>query len=83
MLVRIRRTCLCSHTKSAHEHFRAGTDCGLCDCSRFHARYAVELHPRQPEQQVVLPEPYVEPVRPAAGVVVAPRESQEQAAPQR
>lgn len=25
----------CSHAKSAHEHYRAGTDCSECDCARF------------------------------------------------
>lgn len=28
-------TCRCGHDRSAHEHYRAGTDCGLCDCVRF------------------------------------------------
>ncbi|MFP5072085.1 hypothetical protein ACLFMI_20765 [Pseudonocardia nantongensis] len=32
--------CRCGHERDAHEHFRAGTDCGVCGiaCSRFHAR---------------------------------------------
>jgi hypothetical protein len=25
----------CHHERDAHEHYRAGTDCGLCDCERF------------------------------------------------
>lgn len=30
--------CRCGHTKDAHEHFRAGGDCGICGpevCRRF------------------------------------------------
>ena len=25
----------CAHAREAHEHYRQGTDCSLCDCSRF------------------------------------------------
>ena len=25
----------CGHDRRAHEHYRAGTDCALCDCPRF------------------------------------------------
>ena len=28
-------TCRCGHDRTAHQHYRAGTDCGLCDCVRF------------------------------------------------
>ncbi len=28
--------CSCGHGKQAHEHYRAGSDCALCDCGRFH-----------------------------------------------
>jgi hypothetical protein len=27
--------CRCGHGKSAHSHYRRGTDCSLCDCPRF------------------------------------------------
>jgi hypothetical protein len=28
--------CVCGHDRSAHEHYRAGTDCALCEsCNRF------------------------------------------------
>jgi hypothetical protein len=25
----------CGHGRQAHEHYRAGTDCALCDCRQF------------------------------------------------
>ncbi|MGY1856588.1 hypothetical protein [Modestobacter sp. SYSU DS0290] len=25
----------CGHGKVAHEHYRRGTDCALCDCARY------------------------------------------------
>jgi hypothetical protein len=27
--------CTCGHTGEAHEHYRAGTDCGSCRCGRY------------------------------------------------
>lgn len=24
--------CLCGHTLTAHEHYRRGSDCGICGC---------------------------------------------------
>lgn len=30
-----RVTCVCGHEQDAHEHYRPGTDCALCDCPRF------------------------------------------------
>jgi len=30
-----RRICTCGHSRAAHEHYRQGTDCALCDCPRF------------------------------------------------
>ena len=30
-------TCRCGHAADAHEHFRAGTDCGTCPCTRYGA----------------------------------------------
>lgn len=32
--------CRCGHERDAHEHYRAGTDCGVCGttCRAFHAR---------------------------------------------
>jgi hypothetical protein len=32
---RVLRRCRCSHPRSAHEHYRAGTDRSLCDCTRY------------------------------------------------
>jgi len=28
-------TCVCGHGEDAHEHYRPGTDCALCDCPKF------------------------------------------------
>jgi hypothetical protein len=28
-------TCGCGHVKTAHEHYRRGSDCALCDCARY------------------------------------------------
>ncbi|MEJ8278290.1 hypothetical protein [Pseudonocardia spirodelae] len=32
--------CRCGHERDAHEHYRPGTDCGVCGatCRAFHAR---------------------------------------------
>ncbi|HEV2376407.1 MAG TPA: hypothetical protein VGS19_30080 [Streptosporangiaceae bacterium] len=27
--------CACGHDRDAHRHFRPGSDCGLCTCSRW------------------------------------------------
>lgn len=27
--------CRCGHTASVHDHYRAGTDCPLCDCPAY------------------------------------------------
>jgi len=29
-----RRDCACGHQRQAHAHYRAGSDCSLCGCSR-------------------------------------------------
>jgi len=29
--------CTCGHGAAAHEHYRRGTDCALCTCSKFRA----------------------------------------------
>jgi hypothetical protein len=29
------RACRCGHGAETHEHFRAGSDCAVCDCPRF------------------------------------------------
>jgi len=29
------RPCGCGHGRDAHEHYRRGTDCALCSCSRY------------------------------------------------
>jgi hypothetical protein len=28
-------TCVCGHPRDAHEHYRPGSDCALCDCQKF------------------------------------------------
>ncbi|QQD75151.1 hypothetical protein I8920_09775 [Curtobacterium sp. YC1] len=28
-------TCVCGHVQDAHEHYRPGSDCALCDCPKF------------------------------------------------
>ncbi|SOD71592.1 hypothetical protein SAMN05892883_1093 [Jatrophihabitans sp. GAS493] len=42
------QTCKCGHGRDAHEHFRAGSDCGECSatvCNRFRrARFAHRSH---------------------------------------
>jgi hypothetical protein len=30
--------CRCGHRRDAHKHYRPGSDCGLCACTRFRAR---------------------------------------------
>ncbi|QYB03116.1 hypothetical protein I1A62_39135 [Rhodococcus sp. USK10] len=27
--------CRCGHTFAAHEHYRKGTSCAMCDCPKF------------------------------------------------
>ena len=29
--------CRCGHQARAHEHYRRGSDCALCECSRYKA----------------------------------------------
>jgi hypothetical protein len=31
--------CVCSHPGAVHQHYRHGTDCGLCDCPRYRQAY--------------------------------------------
>jgi hypothetical protein len=30
-----KRQCVCGHDRSAHEHYRSGSECALCDCGRY------------------------------------------------
>lgn len=30
-----RQACRCGHIAVAHEHYRDGSDCALCDCKRY------------------------------------------------
>lgn len=39
------RTCTCGHPELSHEHYRAGTDCGACDCTQFQAPRGNPLMP--------------------------------------
>ena len=38
--------CSCGHGKRAHEHYRKGSDCALCDCLRFRRRGFIRLWSR-------------------------------------
>jgi hypothetical protein len=31
-----RKACACGHGKPAHHHYRAGSDCALCSCRKYH-----------------------------------------------
>jgi hypothetical protein len=31
------KDCRCGHSQGAHEHYRRGTDCALCQCPKFKA----------------------------------------------
>ena len=33
--VHLLSTCRCGHPRTAHQHYRAGSDCALCDCPKF------------------------------------------------
>lgn len=35
MLADPRPTCTCGHPFTFHEHYRAGDDCGTCDCRAY------------------------------------------------
>jgi hypothetical protein len=37
------RVCACGHPKQAHQHYRAGTDCALCTCTRLKMPVATRL----------------------------------------
>jgi hypothetical protein len=30
------KTCSCGHDKQAHLHYRAGSDCAVCGCGKYH-----------------------------------------------
>jgi hypothetical protein len=30
------KPCACGHGRQAHQHYRAGKDCALCSCARYH-----------------------------------------------
>ncbi|WP_158306519.1 hypothetical protein [Rhodococcus opacus] len=32
--------CRCGHPFAAHEHYRAGTSCAICDCPRFRRSFS-------------------------------------------
>ena len=71
MAISLRRPCRCGHAKDAHEHYRRGTDCSGCRCTRFQGRMVltVSLGPVPvPVTQAVVPDevpypdtPYVRP----------------------
>jgi hypothetical protein len=34
----VTKPCACGHSKTAHQHYRAGTDCSGCSCGRYAKR---------------------------------------------
>jgi len=32
------RACRCGHVADAHEHYRRGTDCAVCECAKYRRR---------------------------------------------
>jgi hypothetical protein len=40
--------CRCGHAEQAHEHYRRGTDCALCECARFRAGSGPAAPPAPP-----------------------------------
>lgn len=39
--------CRCGHLSEAHEHYRRGTDCALCDCARYRTTFTFARAPQQ------------------------------------
>jgi ethanolamine ammonia-lyase large subunit len=37
--------CVCGHVKEAHEHYRRGSDCGICGSAICGAYRAAQSHP--------------------------------------
>jgi hypothetical protein len=37
------RLCVCGHPKQAHQHYRPGTDCALCPCTRMKRPFTTRL----------------------------------------
>ena len=29
------KACTCGHVRGTHEHYRRGTDCAVCDCTKY------------------------------------------------
>lgn len=40
------RSCVCGHGRDAHEHYRKGTDCALCACTRYTSRFRSRFLPK-------------------------------------
>src|SRR4051812_5929400 len=88
MAISLRRPCRCGHEKDAHEHYRRGTDCSGCDCTRFRGRSVLTVslgpvpvavtHAVAPDEVPYPEAPYVRPTHtagmpvPAAAPVVPP-----------
>ena len=65
-------TCRCGHGPTAHDHYRRGTDCGLCECLRFRTTQASVLA-RLLERRGIRRESVAKPVaRPVAEPVARP-----------
>jgi hypothetical protein len=41
------KDCRCGHAEHAHEHYRRGTDCALCQCQKFKTGAAAQSQPTQ------------------------------------
>ena len=73
MSLSLRRACRCGHARHTHQHYRRGTDCGRCDCSKYHGGYvlAVAVGTPMPRWEDDVPvSPYPEPVLPEVEVEV-------------
>ncbi|MCL8024434.1 hypothetical protein [Nocardioides bruguierae] len=41
-------SCRCGHPRSVHQHYRAGSDCGLCECRVFLLRLLGRVRSERP-----------------------------------
>ncbi|WP_372735492.1 hypothetical protein [Nocardioides sp.] len=53
--------CRCGHLSVAHEHYRRGSDCALCDCAKFRAGAALPAVAVETFQPEVVRDPATEP----------------------
>jgi hypothetical protein len=79
MALHLHRACSCGHGKDAHEHYRRGSDCSACGCTRYHGGFVLTLRVRVappapepttvvvPDEVTVVEGPYLRPTH-TAGV---------------